>query len=65
MKGPVEVALAQGVSLLRESIDCGDSTSAAKFCGINLALLLFSACDLLTAAEATALEPAEHQLQQG
>jgi len=65
MNGPVDLAFEQGCGFLYECIEAGDSTSAAKTCGIVIGLLLFSACDLLTAAEAAALAPAEHQLQQG
>jgi hypothetical protein len=62
---PVDLAFRQGYGFFSECLEAGDSTSSAKICGIVLGLFLVSGYDLLTATEAAALEPAEHQLQQG
>ena len=62
---PVDLAFGEGCGFFSKCLEAGDSTAAAKTCGIVLGLFLVSGYDLLAAAEAAALEPAEHQLQQG
>ena len=62
---PVDLAFRQGCEFFSECLEAGDTVSAAKATGVLLHLLLVSANDHLLAAEAAALAPAEHQLQQG